>query len=41
MDEKTYEKLKSMSKKSDKIWLQPNPDHCDFNSFRDSLGKKL
>ena len=41
MNEKTYEKLKSISKESDKIRLQPNPDKSDFNTFRNSLNNRL
>jgi hypothetical protein len=41
MNEDTFEKIKGISKDSDKIWLQPNPNKSDFNTFRSSLNNKL
>ncbi len=41
MSKKTIEEFNSLSKDSNKIWLLPNPDSSDFNSFRDKLGGKL
>ena len=41
MDNDTLENLKKISKDPNKIWLQPNPDKSDFNSFRENLGNRL
>ena len=41
MNEETLNKIKKSSKDSDKIWLLPDPDNSDFNSFRNSLNNKL
>ena len=41
MDKDFFNDLKKISKDSNKIWLQPNPDKSDFNSFRESLGNRL
>ena len=41
MDNDTLENLKKISKAPNKIWLQPNPDKSDFNSFRENLGNRL
>ena len=41
MSKKTIEEFNSLSKDSNKIWLLPNPNSTDFNSFRDKLGGKL
>jgi hypothetical protein len=37
MNDETIKKLKEISKDSSKIWLLPNPNKSDFNSFKDSL----
>lgn len=41
MNDDTMGELKKISKDSSKIWLLPNPDKSDFNSFKDSLNNKL
>ncbi len=41
MNDETIKKLKEISKDSSKIWLLPNPNKSDFNSFKDSLWGKL
>ncbi len=41
MNKKTLEEFDNISKDSNKVWLLPNPDKSDFNSFRDKLGDKL
>lgn len=41
MDQETLDELKTKSKDWNKVWLQPNPDKSDFNSFKDSLNNKL
>ena len=44
MTKKELDGLKDLAWKtanSDKVWLLPNPDDSNFNSFRDSLGGKL
>ena len=41
MNDETIRKLKEISKDSSKIWLLPNPNKSDFNSFRNSLWGKL
>ena len=41
MNEKFFNDLKKISRDSNKIWLQPNPDNSSFNSFRESLKNKL
>ena len=41
MNEKTLDEIEKISKDSSKIWLLPNPDHSDFNSYKDKLNGKL
>jgi hypothetical protein len=45
MNKETLEKFKETSKKvsnsENNVRLQPNPDKSDFNTFRNSLNKKL
>ena len=45
MNKKFFEDLEWITTKAwasgDKIWLQPNPDKSDFNSFRENLSGKL
>ena len=41
MDKKFFENLNKISKDPNKIWLQPNPDSSDFNSFTKSLNNRL
>jgi hypothetical protein len=41
MNKEFFDKLKNLSKDSNKIWLQPNPDASEFNTFLNSLNKKL
>jgi hypothetical protein len=45
MDKETLEELKktarTTSKSDDKLWLLPNPNKSDFNSYRDSLNNRL
>jgi hypothetical protein len=41
MNEDFFNKLNKISKDANKIYLQPNPDKSDFNSFRNSLKNKL
>ena len=41
MNKKTIEELKTKAKDWNKVWLQPNPDGSNFNSFRASLNNKL
>jgi hypothetical protein len=45
MDEKFFKNLENITAKAsaskDKIWLQPNPDKSDFNSFRENLNNRL
>jgi hypothetical protein len=41
MNEKFFTDLKKISKESNKIWLMPNPEISDFNSFRNRLNGKL
>lgn len=41
MNKDFFERLNKISKDPDKIWLQPNPDNSNFNSFVSSLNKKL
>ena len=41
MTKETLEEFNKVSKDSNKVWLLPNPDSSDFNSFRDKLGGKL
>ena len=41
MNDETIQKLKELSKDSNKIRLLPNPNKYDFNSFRNSLWGKL
>jgi len=42
MDKDTLDQFKktsnNVSGSSDKVYLQPNPNNSDFNSFMDSLG---
>jgi len=41
MSKKTLEEFNNLSKDSNKVWLLPDPDSSDFNSFRDKLWGKL
>ena len=42
MNDKFFNDLNNISKNySNKIYLQPNPDNLDFNSFRNSLNSEL
>jgi hypothetical protein len=41
MNKKTLEEFNRVSKESNKVWLLPNPNGSDFNSFRDKLRGKL
>ena len=41
MNEDFLRDLNKISKNPDKIWLQPNPDKSDFNSFRENLKGEL
>ncbi len=41
MNKKTIEELKTKAKDWNKVWLQPNPDGSNFNSFRTNLNNKL
>lgn len=41
MDENFFDMLKEISKDPNKIWLQPNPDKSDFDSFKNKLNNKL
>ena len=41
MNEDFFKDLNKISKNPDKIWLQPNPDKSDFNSFRENLKGEL
>ena len=45
MNQKFIDHLENIVSKTtagkDKIWLQPNPDKLDFNSFKDNLGNRL
>lgn len=41
MNKDFFSKLDKISKDTNKIYLQPNPDKLDFNSFRDGLENKL
>ena len=41
MNEKFFNDLNNISKESNKIYLQPNPDKSDFNSFRESLNGEI
>ena len=41
MNKSTLEEFNKVSKDSNKVWLLPNPDSSNFNSFRDKLGGKL
>jgi hypothetical protein len=41
MDKNFYEELEKISKDSKKIWLQPDPDKTDFNSFMENLNGNL
>jgi hypothetical protein len=41
MNKKTIEDFENISKDTNKIWLQPNPDNSNFNSFKDSLNNRL
>jgi hypothetical protein len=44
MTKKELDALKELASKtagSDKVWLLPNPDDSNFNSFKDNLNGKL
>jgi hypothetical protein len=45
MNQKFIDHLENIVSKTtagkNKIWLQPNPDKLDFNSFKDNLGNRL
>ena len=41
MNKKTLDDIKNASKDGNKVWLLPNPDKSDFNSFKDGLNNKL
>ena len=41
MNEETIAEIKKMSKDPSKIWLQPNPNNSDFNTFKNRLNNKL
>ena len=45
MDQKTLNRFNKLSNEGsngeDKVWLLPNPDKADFNSFKDRLNNKL
>ena len=41
MNQSTLDDFKKLSKDSSKIWLLPNPDKSDFNSFKERLNNKL
>lgn len=40
MNEDFFEKLKKLSKDGEKIWLLPNPERTNFNTFKNTLNKK-
>ena len=41
MNKETFEEFNKISKDSNKVWLQPDPDNSNFNSFKDSLNNRL
>ena len=41
MNQNFFDNLNKLSKEPNKIWLQPNPEKMDFNSFRNSLNNRL
>jgi hypothetical protein len=45
MDKKTLDRFSKIAEEksgsADNVWLQPNPENSNFNSFRESLNNKL
>ena len=41
MNQETINELENLSKEKGKLWLLPNPDNSDFDSFRDILNNRL